>query len=593
MNKRYTLAGCFLSLLAVSAGVGVCMGTERPSSNVGQKIADFTLPDATGKSTTLAGFAEAKALVVLFLGTECPINNNYLPRLRELHKEYTGKGVQFLAINSNRQDTPARIAAHAKQHELLFPILKDRGTEVADQFAAQRVPEAFVLDAGRTIRYRGRIDDQFEIGVKRAKVSRHDLREALDEVLAGKAVSVPTTTVAGCLIARETKPADAAASVTYTKDVAPIVQARCQECHRPGQVGPMALLTYDDAAAWAASIREAVGEERMPPWHADPQFGKFENERRLSKKEKETLLTWIDQGCPKGEDKDLPPNKEFFEGWRIGKPDVVFSMPQEFSVPAEMPARGVRYQYFMVPTNFTEDKWIKAAEAIPGARPVVHHIIVYIMEPGRPRERSADGIGNGFLTAYAPGDTPFLSPEGTAKRVPKGATLVFQMHYTPNGTAMKDRSKIGLVFAKEPPKHVTRTRSVATNRFAIPPGAASYEVKAASTFLNDSLLLTLFPHMHLRGKDFKYEVVYPDGKRETLLSVPKYDFNWQTMYQLEKPLRLPAGTRIECTAHFDNSKGNLNNPDPTKTVYWGDQTWEEMMIGFLDYATLATAKEGE
>jgi peroxiredoxin len=558
------------------------------ASNIGQTVKTFTLKSTTGEAVGLGSASQAKVAVVLFMGTECPINNSYLPRLKELHQEYSSKGVHFLAVNSNSQDTPERVAAHAKKSEIPFPVLKDDGAAVADLFAAQRTPEAFVLDASRTIRYRGRIDDQFGIGFKRAKPGRNDLKEALDEVLAGKAVSVPTTPVAGCVIARAVKP-KSEASVTYAKHVAPILQHRCQECHRPNQIGPMSLLTYDDASSWSASIREAVSENRMPPWHADPHFGKFGNERRLSKQEKDTLLAWIDQGCPKGDDRDLPPPKHFVEGWRIGKPDAVFTMAEEFDVPAKMPRGGVRYQYFTVPTNFKEDMWVTAAEAVPGARAVVHHIIVFVMEPGKGRERHADGIGNGFLTAYAPGDTPFNSAPGTAKRLPKGATLVFQMHYTPNGTAMKDRSSVGLIFAKEPPKEVTRTRAIATNRFAIPPGDANHEVKSATTFDKEVLLITLFPHMHLRGKDFRYDVVYPDGKRETLLSVPRYDFGWQTMYQLEKPLRLPAGTRIECTAHFDNSPGNANNPDPTQTVRWGDQTWEEMMIGFVDYATTPSA----
>jgi peroxiredoxin len=574
------------------AGTSFVFSNGDPApKNVNQKVGEFTLKDTQGNAVGLPAFKEAKAFVVLFVGTECPINNSYLPRLKELQKEYAGKGVQFLAINSNKQDTAPRVAAHAKQHELPFPVLKDEGNTVADLFDARRTPEAFVLDAQRVIRYRGRIDDQYAISIKRAKATREDLKEALDEVLAGKAVSVPSTPVAGCLIAREVK-TKAGASVTFTKDVAPILQNRCQECHRPGQIGPMALLTHDDASSWAGSIREAVSDERMPPWHADPKHGKWSNERRLSKKEKDTLLTWIDQGCPKGNDRDMPPPREFVDGYRIGKPDVVFEMSQEFEVPAKMPPRGVRYQYFTVRTDFDKDMWVQAAEAVPGARPVVHHIIVFIMEPGKPRERTADGIGTGFLTAYAPGDTPFISPAGTAKRLPKGAILVFQMHYTPNGTAMKDRSKVGLIFAKEPPKQVTRTRAVATQRFMIPPGAPSHEVKSVSTFPREVELLTLFPHMHLRGKDFKYEVVYPDGKRETLLNVPRYDFNWQTMYTFEKPLRLPAGSRVECTAHFDNSPNNPNNPDPTKAVFWGDQTWEEMMIGFLDYATVATA-DGE
>jgi hypothetical protein len=300
-------------------------------------------------------------------------------------------------------------------------------------------------------------------------------------------------------------------------------------------------------------------------------------------------LSWIEQGCAKGEN-EPPAKREFPEGWTIGKPDLVLSMEKACEVPAEAPRWGIPYRYFMVDTDFAEDRWIQAAQAKPGARGVVHHIIVYVLTPGEKRGRSEDGIGKGFLVAYAPGDMPLVCPPGTAKKIPKGAQLLFQMHYTPNGKAQSDRSSVALIFAKEPPEHEVKTRSIATGRFEIPPGDDNYRVVASSVFREDSLLVSLSPHMHLRGKDFLYRAVYPGGKSETLLSVPKYDFNWQTTYRLEKPIRLPAGTRIECTAHYDNSDKNPNNPDPKKSVRWGDQTWEEMMIGFVDYVKLGEKK---
>jgi hypothetical protein len=259
-------------------------------------------------------------------------------------------------------------------------------------------------------------------------------------------------------------------------------------------------------------------------------------------------------------------------------------------VPAKGGKNGIRYQYFPVPTNFAEDRWIQAAEARPGNRAVVHHIIVYITKPGENFEtRGPDGIGDSLLVAFAPGDLPAVFSPGLAKKVPKGSVLLFQMHYTPNGIAQDDRSSVGLIFSKEPPKHEIRTRAITQSRFTIPPGADNHEVKSTTIFRQDAQLLSLFPHMHLRGKDFEYRVVFPDGKSETLLRVPRYDFNWQSHYRLVKPLNLPAGTRIECTAHFDNSTQNPNNPDPQKTVRWGEQTWEEMMIGFVDYVNIANA----
>jgi peroxiredoxin len=579
-----------VALLAV-AGTAFRADTraaDGPAAAAGAKTAKtvppFTLKDAAGKSWSFKDLARGKAVVAVFVGTECPVNNAFLPRLAELHKEYAGRGVAFVAINANCHDTAARIAAHAKEHKLPFPVLKDSANVVADQFGARRTPEAFVLGPDGKVLYQGRIDDQFGIGYQRKAPTRRDLAVALDEVLAGRPVSQPSTPVAGCLIARAITP-KASGTITYTKHVSRILQARCQECHRPGQVGPMALLTYDDAVSWSDTIREVVEEKRMPPWHADPRHGKFLNDRSLTKGERDTLLGWINQGCPKGDAKDAPAAKEFAAGWRIGKPDAVFTMPEEVTVPAKAPPRGIAYKYIVVRTNYAEDRWVQAAEAKPGARAVVHHIIVYVFKPGMKMKRDPhDGIGDGFLVAYAPGDMPLVLQPGQAKKLPKGAALVFQMHYTPNGVEQDDRSSVGLIFAKQPPKAEVRTRSIAQRWLSIPPGAANHEVKSVTTFDRDADLLSLMPHMHLRGKDFKYEVEFPDGRKEVLLSVPRYDFNWQSNYRLAKPLRLPAGTRIRCTAHFDNSADNPNNPNPKATVRWGDQTWDEMMIGFVDYA---------
>jgi hypothetical protein len=321
----------------------------------------------------------------------------------------------------------------------------------------------------------------------------------------------------------------------------------------------------------------------MPPWHADEKHhGQFVNERALSKEDYATLLKWIDLGCPKGDDRDLPAPRQFADTWYIGKPDVVVSMPQEYKFPAKAPKGGVPYQYFVVKTNFDEDKWVQAAECRPGNKAVVHHIIAFVMDNKKGAENT-DGLGRGMLAAYAPGDIGSAFPQGAAKKLPKGATIAFQVHYTPNGVAGTDRSSVGLIFAKEPPKVEVQARAIANMVFLIPPGEASHEVRSETTFKKDATLYSLLPHMHLRGKDFKYDVVYPDGKTETILYVPRYDFGWQATYRFKEPLLLPAGTKIKCLAHFDNSEGNPWNPDPTAKVKFGEQTWEEMMIGFIDY----------
>lgn len=562
--------------------VTVVTASPAPGAGPDRTIADFTLPDAAGKPRSLSEFKDAKAVVVVFMGTACPINNAYAPRLAELHAKFASQGVAMLGINANANDTTEDIAAHIKEFNLPFPVLCDPRQVVADRFGATKNPEAFVLDAQRVIRYQGRIDDQFGIGFQRPRPTQNDLRDAVEAVVAGKPVAVAVTEVAGCLLSRA-KQARSDATITYSGHVAAIVQKHCQECHRPGQIGPMPLTTYDEVAGWAENIRWVVDSGRMPPWHAAPHVGTFANDRRLSRAEKQTLLDWIEQGCAEGDRTKTPPNPTYPEGWRIGKPDLILTMEKPYEVPAQAPRGGVPYLYSIVMRDFPEDRWVQAAEARPGNRAVVHHIICYVRPPGPRARMRPDGIGDGFLVAYAPGDLPVAYPPGFAKKIPKGSTLFFQMHYTPNGTAQADQSSVGLIFAKEPPRHEVRTRSVAQPRFLIPAGAENHRVDAANTFTRDAVLLSMNPHMHLRGKAFEYRAVFPDGRKETLLSVPKYDFNWQTNYIPAAPIRLPAGTRLECTAHFDNSSKNPNNPDPTQPVRWGDQTWEEMMIGFIDY----------
>lgn len=395
------------------------------------------------------------------------------------------------------------------------------------------------------------------------------------------------------------------ASVTFNKDVMPILQKNCQGCHRPGEAAPMPLLTYQQARPWAKAIKEAVKARRMPPWFADPAHGKFANERTLSQGAIDSLVAWADAGAPEGDSEDLRAPVTFVEGWNIGRPDAVFEMPHEFSVPEK---GTIEYQYIVIPTNFTEDRWIRMAEVRPGARSVVHHVIAFVRPPGNTwlkdaqpgvpfvpqrarrgearNNESGDGLGDvELLVGYAPGLPEVRLASGQAKLVRAGSDLVFQLHYTSNGKAAADRTKIGMAFATEPPRQRIYTTSAATNsKFVIPAGAPSHPVESQATFHQPATLVWMMPHMHLRGKDFEYRAVYPTGERQILLRVPKYDFNWQLGYHLAEPLPMPAGTRIECTAHFDNSPNNASNPDPTKEVKWGDQSWEEMMIGWMDVA---------
>ena len=424
---------------------------------------------------------------------------------------------------------------------------------------------------------------------------------------------------------QQSAPASAAAP-TFSTDVAPIVYAKCVACHRPGEVAPMSLITYKDVRPWASSIREKVTSRVMPPWHADRQYGTFRNEQSLTQSEIDTIVKWVNAGAPEGNPSRMPALPKFPEGWQIGTPDVVLEMPAAYSIPAK---GEIAYQYFEVPTNFSEDRWMQAGEVRAGDRAHVHHIIVYVKEPtptprpnimvnrpimsaapaapaaaaapaapvapaapaaprpAAPRVEAAASpvarTGDQMLVNWAVGeDAPMFLP-GMAKRIPKGSTLVFQVHYTTNGTPGTDKSRVGLIFAKEPPKREVRTGMILNPLFAIPPGAANHEIQAEATFTEDVNVWSMHPHMHLRGKDMTYTATYPDGRTEIVLRVPKFDFGWQTDYWLAKPLMLPKGSKISVSAHYDNSTANRHNPDATATVRWGDQTWEEMMIGFFTY----------
>jgi peroxiredoxin/mono/diheme cytochrome c family protein len=591
--------------MALAAGLGALADETKLTRGVGRSVPNFTLKDTEDRTISLYGYFGKKAVVLVFTGVECPVGNLYMPRLAELAKTYQARGVAFVAINSNAHESAEQVAEHAKSFGLPFPVLKDKDNVVADQCLVERTCEVLVVDSRARLRYRGAIDDQYGVGSRKEAPKNNYLAAALDALLDGRQVPVKATEVSGCPIerveakpvAKQTGPRVRAAApeilealkereapvevgkVTYAGDVASILQARCQSCHRPGQVGPFSLLTYDDARRWAGSIREVVEDRRMPPWHADPRYGHFENDRRLTARERATLLAWVDQATPLGDPKDVPPPRTFTEGWSIGTPDVVF----EVSEPYEVAAQGVLpYQHFQVSTNFREDKWVQAIEARPGDSSVVHHIIVYVDDHGKTPGRGDRRMGT-HLVGFAPGDLPSIYPAGTAKRIPAGSDLIFQIHYTPVGKAKTDRSSVAMIFAKEPPTHEAITHGIVQHKFAIPPDADNFRVTSTWTSPNDAHLLNMMPHMHLRGKDFKYTATYPDGTTEVLLSVPAYDFGWQSMYRLTEPKALPKGTRIDCEAHFDNSAGNPNNPDPSKLVRWGEQTFEEMMIGYIDY----------
>ena len=407
-----------------------------------------------------------------------------------------------------------------------------------------------------------------------------------------------TVLVAGVVLLSELATAQSTppGSPTFYKDVLPVLQDHCQVCHRPGEVGPMPLLDYTGTKKWASAIRQKVESRQMPPWFADPSIGHFANDRSLSDAEIRTITDWVDAGAPAGNPTQAPKPKHWVAGWTIGTPEIVLEMPSAFNVPA---SGVIPYQYVIVPTGFKQDTWVHLAEVRAGDRTHTHHIVVSVREPGSgwladkpvgvpfalgPRDMMGRSPGE-FLAGYGPGAMPETLGPGEAKLIKAGSDLIFQLHYTTNGQPGCDRSRIGLILLHEPPKKRVLMLAAANIRFAIPPGDPDYVVEARVKLHAPATLVSLLPHMHLRGKSFEFRALFPDGRMETLLRVPHYSYHWQLSYYLAKPLELPPGTIIECTAHFDNSDNNPMNPDPTKTVRFGPQSWDEMMIGYFEVAT--------
>jgi peroxiredoxin len=572
-----------MSTLWLLLSLSACAAAPPVSGDgIGVRIDDFSLRDAKGEAHRLADWWDRKLVVVVFLGVDCPLAKLYAPRLTELAHTYQKRGVGFLAIAPNRHDSAADLGRYQRQHRLPFPLVRDVGQVVADRFAARRSPEVFVLDPQRRVRYRGRIDDQYAVGVQKQRATRRDLVDALEALLAGKPVAVSVTEAPGCPIARAPRDVRPAA-VTYCRDVAPILQKRCQVCHRRGQSAPFALTSYREAAGWAQAVREVVEDRRMPPWGANPRHGKFANDPSLTAGEKDTLFRWIDAGCPEGDAKDLPPPATFATGWSIPGPDLVVSMPEPFTVPAE---GTIEYQYIRVDPGFKEDRWVRAAEVMPSNRAVVHHCNVFLQPPGYddPEDLAEAGkLGSYCLTMTASGTPPLVLPAGMAKRIPAGWKIVFVMHYQAIGSVQKDQTRLALTFCD--PREVKQevaTRLMYDLGLCIPPRVADHRVSQTWEMKRDVLLLSLFPHMHLRGKSFRYDLIHPDGREEILLDVPRFDFNWQHRYVLDTPRRVAAGSRLRCTAVFDNSADNPANPDPDAEVRAGKQSWEEMFNGYFD-----------
>lgn len=543
--------------------------------SVGDSAKAVQVEQLNGETASLFEEDGAPATVVIFMSTDCPIGNLYVPELNRLHDDFVDKGVQVIGVYANSGVSREDAIRHQEEFEIKFPLYFDERQHSVDSLGATRTPDAVLLDQNNVLRYRGRIDNRIGYSFKQKEAERSDLREAIHEVLDGKTVSIAETETLGCLITRRERSTTELVPITFANQVSRIVQKNCADCHHPGTAAPFSLETYDDVADHAEMIKEVIIERRMPPWHADPAYGHFSNDLRLAQEDIDTLVAWVNAGMPEGDSSMLPEPVEHASGWMIDEPDIVWEMPESFDVQAE---GVVEYQYWRIPEKLKEDIWIKAAEARPGNRAVVHHIILYALTKDEDGETNRE-----LIVGTAPGEEPIILPEGMGIRIPAGAQLMWELHYTPIGRAATDRSSVGLVLCDEPPEREVHLEMAINRDFSIPPRDGNAEVKAQKRIRHDVELITLMPHMHLRGKDFKYVAKFPDGTEETLLSIPNYDFNWQHTYRFAEPKFIPKGTVIECTAHFDNSEQNPANPNPDETVGWGEQTFEEMMIGFMKF----------
>ncbi len=567
-----------MTLLCFSQTSNICKA-EDVKRQYGFKI---SLPD--GSAFKLAQQDQPQLTVVCFLGAECPLVRLYGPILDKMADELKSKNVRFIGLNSNSQDSVDDINEYLKEYKVKFPIVKDYENKIADQYGAIRTPELFVIDQNLELKYKGRIDNQYFPGVIRPKARREDLKIALNELLAGKKVSVPETEATGCFIGK-IKKTEVTTKITFAKEVSRILNKHCVECHRTAEIAPFSLTDYVEVQGWGETMLETIDDKRMPPWHANPEHGEFLNSRNMPAEDIKMLREWVHGGMPFGEASELPKPPEFTTGWNLPrKPDQVVEMrTRPFTVPSE---GTVEYQYFVVDPGFTEDKWITGAEVIPGNRAVVHHCIVFVRPPD-----GAEFKGIGWLTGYVPGQKPSLLPPGRARKVLAGSKFVFQMHYTPNGVKQDDITKIGLLFGKQSEiTHEVYTIVAINQEFEIPPHAKNFQVEAKVRRLPEKgELLGIIPHMHVRGKSFRL-FANKDDKQSILLDVPNYDFNWQHIYELKTPIPIESIDNLEFKAWFDNSEDNPFNPDPSQYVTWGDQTWEEMAVAF--FAVSVPVQEG-
>ena len=577
--------------------MAVLAGTSSFALTPSERVENFRLFDHQGASHELYYYNDKKAVVVMVQGNGCPIVRNAMPRFAELKAQYAAQGVQFFLLNSNLQDNRKTVSQEAEEFGYDIPVLIDDSQIIGESLDLVRTGEVFVLDPKTwSVTYHGAVDDRLTYENQKAEATEHYLKDAIDNMLAGEPVEVASTDALGCLINFPEKANRAQhASISYSEDIAPMLADNCVVCHREGGIGPFAMTDYNMVRGFSLMIREVVRTKRMPPWHADPAYGHFSNDRSLTTAELQTLVHWVEAGAPRGEGNDplaeLDMEWPVWDGERtLGPPDLIVDIPA-----AEVPATGVvDYLYQNVENPLDHDVWVMASEILPGQRAVLHHVITRFghTETEGPRKGRLKRQGGGGLAGYVPGYVTRPLPDGTGTLFPAGTTMQFQMHYTTNGKAVVDESKMGIWLHDEPPKHQISGMLWINPRIKIPAHSSNHAESAEQTIKQDAILYSLLPHSHFRGKASNFVAYYPDGTEEMLLSVPNYDFNWQTTYIMSEPKFIPKGTRIVHTTWWDNSAQNPANPDPTREVPWGQQSWDEMLFGAgsLRYLSEAESK---
>lgn len=558
------------------------------------KLLGLTATDLNGQSHVLGGSGEHRPVALFFYDPECPISNRYVPRLNELFRQFPKRELDFFAVLSNPLVTAKEALHHHQEYKLQYPVLFDASGTLAQCLQPTHVPEAFVISPQDELLYRGRIDDWFAaVGKPRAKAKHHDFHDAIETVLSGKETAFYKTEPIGCYFEAWEK-GRLPESVTYNRDVAPILNAHCVDCHRKGEVAPFALTEFPQAKRRARMLAAVCEDGIMPPWRATKDYGHFLNERHLSPREIALLKKWADTGAPEGNPADLlPPRKFEDEYWRLGKPDMVIPMPVEYEIPAD--GEDI-YRCFVIPLDLPENRMVIGFEFRPGDPAVVHHAIAYLDKSGIARTYDnldeepgysvfgGDSPGfwpSGSLGGWAPGSQPRFLPEGYGRKLEKKEDLVLEIHYHPNGKATRDRSQIGIFFAKKPVKEIHEI-VIGTEQINIPAGENDYQRHVWMEFPTDVTLLDVTPHAHYIGKEFKAEATLPNGNKLPLIWIKDWDFRWQDNYVYTKPLRLPKGTRVDTFVSYDNSATNPHNPnDPPQKVTEGWQTTDEMCLFYM------------